>query len=66
MSDVHVIHTDLGPRVDEEYIGDAVYASHDSYQIWLCTGDGNDQRIALDRGTYSALVRYATRIGFRP
>ena len=63
MSDVHVIHTDFGPRVEETYLGDAVYASHDCYQIWLRTGDGNDQQIALDPSTYRALVEYAKRIG---
>lgn len=64
MSDVHVIYTDFGPRVEEEYIGDAVYASHDSQQIWLRTGDGNNQQIALDQPTYRALVEYAKRVGF--
>jgi hypothetical protein len=42
----------------ESYLGDAVYASFDGYQIWLRTGDGNNQRIALDPGVYQALVRY--------
>lgn len=60
---VQVIHTDFGPRVDERYIGDGVYASHDSQQIWLRTGDGNNQQIALDRQTYRALIEYAKYIG---
>ena len=63
MTERHVIHTDLGPLVDETYLGDAVYASHDSYQIWLRTGDGNNQRIALEPAVYRALVEYARRIG---
>lgn len=42
----------------EEYLGDAVYASFDGYNIWLRTGDGNNQRIALDPGVYANLVRY--------
>jgi hypothetical protein len=37
--------------------------SHDGCQIWLRTGDGNDQRIALEPQIYSALVEYAKRIG---
>lgn len=61
--DVKVIYTDFGPCVDERYIGDGVYASHDSLQIWLRTGDGTDQRIALDPSTYRALVEYAEHIG---
>ena len=62
-ADMQVIHTDFGARVDERYIGDGVYASHDSLQIWLRTGDGTDQRIALDPSTYHALVEYAKHIG---
>lgn len=62
-ADVQVIHTDFGPRVDERYIGDGVYVSHDTLQLWLRTGDGNNQQIALDRSTYRALVEYAKHIG---
>lgn len=47
---------------DETYLGDAVYASYDGYQIWLRTGDGNNQRIALEPGTYAALVAYVARL----
>lgn len=61
--DVQVIHTDFGSRVDEKYIGDGVYVSHDSLQIWLRTGDGNNQQIALDLRTYLSLVEYAKHIG---
>jgi hypothetical protein len=61
--DVQVIHIDFGPRVDERYIGDGVYASHDIFHIWLRTGDGNDQQIALDPSVYRALVEYAKHIG---
>ena len=42
----------------EIYLGDAVYASFDGYQIWLRTGDGNNQRIALEPAVYQALVAY--------
>jgi len=56
---MEIIHMDLGERRDETYLGDAVYASHDDIQIWLRTGDGNDQQIALDRPTFHALVEYA-------
>lgn len=59
-----IIETDFGDRVNECYLGDAVYASHDSLQIWLRTGDGNNQEIALDRSTYAALVEYAAKLGF--
>ena len=47
---------------NEIYLGDGVYASFDGYQIWLCTGDGNNQRIALEPVVYSNLVRYANSL----
>ncbi len=46
----------------EVYLGDAVFASFDGYQIWLRTGDGNDQRIALEPGVYESLVAYVDRL----
>jgi len=47
---------------EETYLGDAVFASFDGYQIWLRTGDGNNNRIALEPGVYAALVRYRDEI----
>lgn len=46
----------------ETYLGDAVYASFDGYQIWLRTGDGNDNRIALEPAVFSALLDYKRAI----
>ncbi len=46
----------------EEYLGDAVYASFDGWQIWLRTGDGNNQRIALEPGVQEAFIRYRERL----
>ena len=43
---------------DEVYLGDSVYASFDGHQIWLRTGDGNDQRIALEPAVLEALDQY--------
>lgn len=45
-----------------DYLGDAVYSSFDGYHIWLKTGDGNNQQIALEPAVYLALRRYAKRI----
>lgn len=45
-----------------EYLGDAVYASFDGYHIWLTTGDGNDQRIALEPSVFRGLVEYEARL----
>ena len=46
----------------EEYLGDAVYASFDGYQVWLRTGDGNDYRIALEPPVLAALIRYVENL----
>lgn len=48
--------------VPDSYLGDAVYASFDGYHIWLKTGDGNNQQIALEPSVYFALRNYAKRI----
>jgi hypothetical protein len=42
----------------ETYLGDAVYASFDGFHIWLRTGDGNNQRIALEPAVLRALDDY--------
>jgi hypothetical protein len=46
----------------ETYIGDGVYASFDGHQIWLRTGDGNNQRIALESETFANLLAYKKRL----
>jgi len=43
---------------NETYLGDAVYASFDGWQIKLRTGDGNNQVIYLEPSVYASLVRY--------
>jgi hypothetical protein len=45
-----------------KYLGDAVYASFDGYQIWLETRDRQRMRIALEPNVYTALVRYACMV----
>lgn len=47
---------------NETYLGDAVYASFDGYQIWLRTGDGNNQQIALEPEVIHALFQYVAAI----
>lgn len=49
-------------RDNEVYLGDAVYASFDGWQICLRTGDGNNQVIYLEPSVYAALVSYAKRL----
>lgn len=54
--------TDLS---DLDYLGDGVYAGHDSYQVWVYTHNGErvQQRIALDPRVLAELVNYARRTG---
>lgn len=49
-------------ELPQTYLGDAVYAYYDGYHIWLRTGDGNDQRIALEPAVFDALVRYRKKL----
>ena len=46
---------------DEVYLGDAVYASYDGFQLRLRTGDGNNQVIYLEPAVMRALEVYARR-----
>lgn len=50
----------------QDYLGDAVHASFDGYHIWLRTGDGNQQQIALEPSVFDALLRYRERIYSKP
>jgi hypothetical protein len=47
---------------NEVYLGDAVYASFDGYQIWLRTRDGGNQRIALDPTVLTAFDQYRAEL----
>lgn len=47
---------------NETYLGDAVYASFDGYQIKLRTGDANNQVIYLEPGVYAALTRFVASL----
>lgn len=47
---------------NETYLGDAVYASFDGYQIKLRTGDANNQVIYLEPGVYEALKRFVASL----
>jgi len=45
---------------DKRYLGDAVYATHDGYHIWITTEDGVSvtNKIALEPAVLAALDRY--------
>jgi hypothetical protein len=48
------------------YIGDAVYADFDGWNIWLRTGDGNNHEIALEPEVWKSLLSFmqTTRDGY--
>ena len=48
---------------NKTYLGDAVYASFDGYQIKLRTGDGNHQVIYLEPSVWYALQEWVTKLG---
>lgn len=43
---------------NETYLGDAVYASYDGYQIRLRTGDGNNQVIYMEPAVLTSLFGF--------
>lgn len=45
---------------DKTYLGDAVYAGHDGYHIWLWTSDGETEsnHVALEPAVLDALKVY--------
>lgn len=56
--------TDIAPRppTEEVYLGDAVYASFDGWQIRLRTADGNNQVIYLEPMVFANLLEYERRL----
>lgn len=53
----------LAPQHPFTYLGDAVYARFDGYQIWLHANDAETptDRIAIEPAVFVALVDYATQ-----
>lgn len=47
---------------NETYLGDAVYASFDGYQIKLRTGDANGQVIFLEPSVYERLKQFVASL----
>jgi hypothetical protein len=48
--------------MEDQYLGDGVYASFDGYQIWLAANDHNNKVIALEPAVINALMEYKTMI----
>ena len=49
---------------DKIYLGDAVYAGHDGYHIWIWTSDGvtDDKPIALEPPVLDSLAAYRAKL----
>lgn len=54
------------PPVASRYLGDAVQASFDGWQIELRTIDGRDQLIYLEPSVLRALAQYGQDVGVLP
>lgn len=51
-----------------EYLGDGVYAGHDSYEVWVWASNGVNETppVALEPGTLHSLIQYARHQGIYP
>jgi hypothetical protein len=45
----------------DQYLGDGVYVSHDSFQLWLAVNDHRNKVIAIDRDVYDQLRAYGDK-----
>ena len=44
--------------MNEQYLGDGVYASFDGYHIWLAANHHENKVIALEPAVFQQLVQY--------
>jgi hypothetical protein len=65
MSEFEIILNYFGKDKPCMYLGDAVYASFDGYQIWLVTTDGLSitNKIALEPPVFANLLMFRESIG---
>lgn len=49
--------------MNDEHLGDGVYASFDGYQIWLAANHHENKVVALDPVVFRELMEYAKRLG---
>jgi hypothetical protein len=45
-------------NLDEAYLGDGVYASHDGFQVWLAVNHHENKVVALGPGVFARLCQY--------
>lgn len=48
--------------MNDEYLGDGVYASFDGFQIWLAANDHQNKVIAIEPEVFGRLLNYAKAI----
>lgn len=49
--------------MNDEYLGDGVYASFDGYHIWLAANHHENRVVALEPAVLAQLIEYARRLG---
>ena len=51
---------------EDQHLGDGVYVSHDSHQLWLAANHHTNRTVAMGERELQGLVDYARRrLGFR-
>lgn len=47
--------------MDDTYLGDGVYASHDGYQIWLAVNHHENKVVAMEPAVLARLLEYVIK-----
>jgi len=48
--------------MNDVYLGDGVYLSHDGWQLWLAVNDHRNKIVALDSTVFNVLVEHGKRM----
>ena len=48
--------------MNEVYLGDGVYISHDGYQFWIAVNDHRNKVVALEPEVFDRLIEYKRKI----
>jgi len=52
---------ELKAIMNDEYLGDGVYVSHDGYHIWLAVNHHENKVVAIEASVMRALIVYAQK-----
>lgn len=47
--------------MDDTYLGDGVYASHDGYQVWLAVNHHENKVVAMEPAVLVRLLEYVNK-----